>query len=66
MSDMDYLTHKVEITITGDYPSGSKQRATVAIAGDGGIEHMLEAFRAALVAAGFSLETAKKIGEIDL
>ena len=66
MSDMDYLTHKVEITITGNYPHGSKQHATVSIAGDGGIEHMLEAFRAALVAAGFALETAKKIGEIVL
>ena len=66
MSDMDYLTHKIEITITGNYPSGSKQHATVSIDGDGGIEHMLYAFQTALVAAGFSIETAKKIGEIDL
>ena len=62
---MDELTHKVEITITGNYPHGSKQHAHVAISGDGSLDHMIEAFKTALIAAGFALYTAKKLDELD-
>jgi hypothetical protein len=55
---MDELTHKVEITISGNYPHGTKQHSSVSISGDGGLDHMIEAFKAALIAAGFSIDTA--------
>ena len=63
---MDDPTHAITITVTGNYPHGAKQHAQVVIAGDGGLDHMIDAFKAALIAAGFALETAKKLDEIDL
>ena len=60
----DELTHKVEITITGNYPHGQKQHARVEIAGDGGLDHMIEAYKSALVAAGFALETAAALDRV--
>lgn len=62
---IDELTHSVEITITGNYPHGQKQHARVQMSGDGGLDHMIEAFKAALVAAGFSLQTASSLDRID-
>jgi len=62
---LDDMTHKIEITITGNYPHGSKQHASISISGDGGLDHMIESFKAALIAAGFSMETAKKLDELD-
>lgn len=62
---IDEFTHKVEITISGKYPHGSKQHASVSICGDGGLDHMIEAFKAALVAAGFAMDTVKKLDELD-
>jgi len=61
----DEMTHTVTITVSGNYPHGQKQHASVTINGDGGLDHMIEAFKAALVAAGFALDTAKKLDEID-
>lgn len=55
---MDELTHSVTVTVNGNYPHGQRQHATVTMGGDGGLDHMLDTFRAALVAAGFSTETA--------
>jgi hypothetical protein len=63
---MDGQTHTVTITVTDHYPHGLKQYASVTIGGDGQLDHMFEAFKAALVAAGFALETAKKLDDIDL
>lgn len=63
---MNEPTHKIEITISGNYQHGSKQHAMVSLSGDGGLDHMIEAFKAALVAAGFSMDTAKKLDEIDV
>lgn len=51
---MDELTHKIEITITGNYPHGAKQHASVSVSGTGDIEHFEQAFRAAMTAAGFT------------
>lgn len=64
MTEMDDITHKVEITISGHYRHGSKQHAMVSLSGDGGLDHMMEAFKAALIAAGFSMDTAKKLDKI--
>jgi len=63
---MDELTHKVEITISGNYPHGSKQHAHISIGGDGSIDHMFEAFKCALIAAGYSTATAEKLDAIDI
>lgn len=63
--NMNELTHKVEITISGNYPHGARQHASVSVSGDGGLDHMIEAFKAALIAAGFAMDTAKKLDELD-
>ena len=57
----DDLTHTVTVTVTGNYAHGPKQHATVMMAGAGDVEHMLDAFRAAMVAAGFSTALAAKL-----
>lgn len=57
----DDMTHTVTITVTGDYPHGPKQHAQVTVSGDGGLSHMIESFRAALVAAGFSMDAARNL-----
>lgn len=62
---MDELTHKVDVTISGNYPHGYKQHASISISGDGSLDHMMEAFKAALLAAGFAMDTAKKLDELD-
>lgn len=61
---MDELTHTIEIKITGNYPHGSKQQASISISGNGGIGHMAEAFKAALIAAGYSIEIAGTIDSL--
>ena len=58
---MDDLTHTIEITIRGNYPHGVKQHSSVSISGDGGIDHMIDAFKAALIAAGFTAKTVQRI-----
>lgn len=62
---MDDLSHTITITVSGNYPHGEKPHASVTVRGNGDLDHMFEAFKAALVAAGFALETAKKLDEID-
>lgn len=54
----DAPTHTITVTIEGRYPHGEKQRASVSVDGDGDIDHMVETFQAALVAAGFAPATA--------
>jgi len=63
---MDEMTHKVEITISGNYPHGSKQHASVSIYGNGSLDHMIESFKCALIAAGFAMDTAKKLDDLDI
>jgi hypothetical protein len=59
----DMPTHTVTVTVEGRYMHGREQQhAMVKVAGDGGIEHMLDTFRAALVAAGFSATQADRLG----
>ncbi len=55
------LTHTVAVAVTGRYQHGDRQHCEVRMSGDGGIEHMLDAFRAALVAAGFSPRIAEHL-----
>lgn len=57
----DELTHKVVIEVYADYPSGEKMQSIVGVYGDGGIDHMLDAFRASLVASSFSADTASRL-----
>ena len=61
----DDMTHTVTITVTGNYPHGAKQHASVSMSGDGGLDHMIEAFKASLVAAGFSMATAAKLDGLE-
>lgn len=62
----DSLTHTVTVTVTGKYPHGQQQvHASVTVAGDGSLDHMIDAFQAALVAAGFATDTAGRIGVRD-
>lgn len=63
---VDELTHTVEIAVYGNYPTGQMLHAKVQISGDGGLDHMIEAFKAALVAAGFLLDTAKQLDELNV
>ena len=59
---MSEPTHTITITVVGKYPHGdNKQHASVTMSGDGNIEHMLNAFRTALVAAGFSVSLAERL-----
>lgn len=62
---MDDLTHTVTITVAGNYPHGAKTHAQVIVAGEGDLEHKLSAFRAAIVASGFSLEAAASLQFVD-
>lgn len=57
MSDDD-LTHRITITVHGRYPHGEQEHATVTLAGDGSLDHFVDAFRAALVAGGVSASIA--------
>ena len=59
-------THKITITIEGHYEHGTAQEhASLTLHGDGGIEHMIDAYKMGLNAAGFALETAKKLDEVE-
>jgi hypothetical protein len=57
----EVFTHNIEIKITSNYLHGEKQYAIVSLTGDGGLDHMIEAFKTALVVAGFSLDTVKRL-----
>lgn len=58
---MDDLPFTIEITMTGNYPIGMQQHAKVAVAGEGDLDHMLTAFRAAMMAAGIAPDTAASL-----
>lgn len=54
-------THTVTITVTHRSPHTGPDSASVSITGDGSIQHMLDAYQAALVAAGFAPDTAARL-----
>lgn len=63
---MDELTHVISITITGRYPHGREhEQAHVRMAGTCDTDHFIEVFKAAMVAAGFSTQTAAKLDEVE-
>jgi hypothetical protein len=63
MSDQYLPTHSVTVIVKARYPHNREhQQASVTVDGDGDIEHMLDTFRAALVAAGFSATQADRLG----
>jgi hypothetical protein len=55
---MDGPSHIITVTVRGNYPHGSAEHAQVSVAGDGDVAHFLHAFQAALIAGGFSADTA--------
>lgn len=57
----DKPTHTVRIIVTGRYIHGEATHVEVSVAGDGGLDHVLDAFKAALVAAGFAMSTAARL-----
>lgn len=58
----DFYTHRLEIIVHGLFSKHSEVEQTrVIMAGDGSIEYFLDAFRAALVAHGFTPATAQRL-----
>ena len=56
---MDDLTHRITITVHRLYPHGKEhEHSSVKMAGDGSLDHFIDAFRAALFAGGVSASTA--------
>lgn len=51
-------SHTVAVTITASTVHTGNQMVSVSVDGSGDIDHMVETFRAALVAAGFTCATA--------
>lgn len=54
-------THTVTVTVAHRTPHTGQGSASVTITGDGSLDHMLDAFQAALVAAGFAPDTAARL-----
>lgn len=65
MNDIDDMSHTIEISINGNYVHGPKQHVSVVLSGDGGLDHFIEAFKTALVAAGFAMDTVKKLDDLE-
>lgn len=61
----DELSHTVTIKVDGNYPHGQRAHTVVTVSGDGGFEHMLCAFKASLIAAGFGASTISKMDSIE-
>lgn len=59
------LTHSVTITLEGNYPHGPKTHATVTVSGGGDLGHMVTAFKAALLAAGFGAGVVECLEALD-
>ena len=58
----DTPTHRITVTVVGRYMHGKEaEHASVTVAGDGSLDHAIDTFRAALVAMGFSPETATRL-----
>lgn len=58
----DFYTHRLEIAVLGLFPKNTEVEQTkLTMAGDGSIEFFLDAFRAALVAHGFTPQTAQRL-----
>lgn len=54
-------THTITVTVVGRNMHGEDERSSVEIAGDGSLDHHLQAYVAALVASGFATDTAAKL-----
>lgn len=62
----DRPTHKITMTVTGNYAHGTAEHASVTVSGDGSLDQYVEAFKSFLVASGFAMDTAKKFDEVDV
>lgn len=63
---MGRFSHTVTVTIKSNYRHGSNQGSSLTLEGDGGIEFFFDVFKLTLLAAGFALDTAKKLDELDI
>lgn len=63
---MDEFTHTIEIAVSGNYAEGPMLHFRISLNGDGGPEHLFDAFKLAVIAAGFGADVVKKIEEIDV
>ena len=56
-------THRITVTIDAQYQHAAVTvpSASVCVSGSGNIDHFLDVFRAALVAAGYAAGTAEKL-----
>ena len=59
------MTTIITIKIGTDTTHAGKTHSEISIFGDGSIDHMLDAFRCALVSAGFACETAARLQVVD-
>jgi hypothetical protein len=55
------MTHTIEVAYAADYPDGVRHLSRVSVSGDGSLDHALDTFRAALVAAGFAASVAERL-----
>lgn len=58
-------SHAIKIDVSARYPHGGTESAVVSVQGFGDETHFLTVFRAALVAAGFSSETANRLDFVE-
>lgn len=54
-------THSITMTVTGRYPHGAEEKASITTEGDGSLEHIAQTVAALLVAAGYATDTALKV-----
>ena len=64
MSDIQH-SHTVQIIVRHRYGARESVAADLLVAGDGSIDHMVDSFQAALVAAGFSTDTAGRLSLVE-
>ncbi len=64
MSEIEY-SHTVQIIVRHRYGAREVVAADLLVAGDGSIDHMVDSFQAALVAAGFSTDTAGRLNLVE-
>jgi hypothetical protein len=48
------MNHTIEVSISSDHGDGVRHLSRVSVCGDGSLDHALDTFREALVAAGFA------------
>jgi hypothetical protein len=55
------MNHTIEVSISSDHGDGVRHMSRLSVCGDGSLDHALDTFRAALVAAGFAASVAERL-----